>query len=202
MAPLADILSLARRHDARVIVDDAHGIGVLGDSGGGICEALGLTQDDEPIIMGALGKAVGVFGAFVAGSEVLIDYLIQKARPWVYTTAMPSCLAAAAVASLRKIRQESWRREHLQALIQSFRQGCSELGLPLGESSTPIQPIILGEASKALLWSEALRQQGILVKAIRPPTVPAGTARLRVTLSAGHTQEDVKRLLHALESLV
>ena len=201
MAPLPQMLDITNKHDATLIVDDAHGLGVLGVKGGGICEHFNISENDAPIIMATLGKALGVFGAFVAGSKELIDYLIQTSRSYIYTTAMPSCLAAASLASLEKVRTETWRREKLSDLILEFKTGCQKLGLNLLESNTPIQPILLGDSETALHWSNALREQGILVKAIRPPTVPVGTARLRVTLSAAHDSADIRKLLSALEQL-
>ncbi len=201
IAPLPEIMRLAREYNAVVIVDDAHGLGVLGETGGGVCQQFNLMADDAPIIMGTLGKAFGVSGAFVAGSETLIEYLIQTARTYIYTTAMPACLAAASLCSLQKIQTEAWRRTHLQSLIQQFRDGCAALELSLMESHTPIQPLVLGDEGRALQWSQVLKEQGILVKAIRPPTVAKGTARLRITLSATHTADDVNRLLNALGEL-
>jgi 8-amino-7-oxononanoate synthase len=151
--------------------------------------------------MATLGKAAGVSGAFVAGSEALIETLIQKARTYIYTTATPPAVAAASRAALRLIQRDSWRREHLQALVTRFRNGVKQLGLQLMDSPTAIQPIVLGEAAHALAASEALLKQGLLVTAIRPPTVPAGTARLRVTLSAAHSEPQVDLLLDALANL-
>ena len=201
IAPLPDIMDLANQHQATVIVDDAHGLGVLGEHGAGICELYNLQQDDAPIIMGTLGKAVGVFGAFVAGSKILIDYLVQTARPYIYTTATPPALAAATLCSIEKIRKEQWRRDKLEELIQQFREACNALELELMPSQTPIQALVLHEEQRALAWSDALKARGILVKAIRPPTVPKGTARLRITFSATHSKEDVTRLVKALGEL-
>ena len=201
VANLPEILRLADQHSATVIVDDAHGLGVLGKTGGGICEHFNLWENDQPIVMGTLGKAFGVFGAFVAGSDTLIDYLVQFARPYIYTTALPACVASASLQSLRKIQSETWRREKLQSLIHQFREGALNLGLQLMDSQTPIQPIVLGSAELAVQWSSALREKGFLVKAIRPPTVPRGTARLRITLSAAHSEEHVMALLNALGTL-
>lgn len=197
-APVRKLALMARTHDAWLMVDDAHGIGVLGPTGGGLLEAEGLTQADVPILMGTLGKALGTAGAFVAGDNDLIEYLIQTARTWIYTTAQPPAVAAATLTSLQLAQAENWRREHLQALIRQFRQGVEQLGLPLLPSNTPIQPILVGGSEQALAMSHKLEERGILVTAIRPPTVPADTARLRVTLSAAHSEADVKRLLEAL----
>lgn len=198
VAPVQKLAVIAREQDAWLMVDDAHGLGVLGNTGAGLLEAEGLSQDDVPILMGTLGKAFGTAGAFVAGSNDLIEYLIQTARTWIYTTAQPPAVAAATLASLQRVQAESWRREHLQALIHQFRQGAAQLGLALMPSDTPIQPILVGDSGQAVAMSRKLEERGILVTAIRPPTVPEGTARLRVTLSAAHSAEDVERLLEGL----
>jgi 8-amino-7-oxononanoate synthase len=198
IAPLPELAQICRRQGAWLMVDDAHGIGVLGQSGAGSLEHLSLDQEDVPILMGTLGKALGTFGAFVAGSEELIETLIQQARSYIYTTASPPAVAEATRASLKLVREESWRRERLQDLIKRFRAGAAQLGLPLMPSETPIQPIMAGSSEQALAWSRKLEEQGILVSAIRPPTVPEGSARLRVTLSASHSDEHIERLLEAL----
>jgi 8-amino-7-oxononanoate synthase len=151
--------------------------------------------------MGTLGKAFGVFGAFVAGSEALIETLINQARSYIYTTALPPSVAAAGLASLALVQEESWRREKLNSHIEQFRRGAAELGLPLMASSTPIQPVLLGESERALRWSEALWDKGIYIPAIRPPTVEEGSARLRICLNAEHESQHIERLLDALESL-
>lgn len=198
LAPLPELAALAQKHDAWLMVDDAHGFGCLGTTGTGTAEHFGLSPEQVPIVMGTLGKGAGSFGAFVAGSEVLIETLIQQARPYIYTTAMPPAVAAATRASLQLMQTESWRRTHLQALIQQFRRGAAELGLTLMDSPTAIQPIIFGDAATTLAVSAALQAQGYWVGAIRPPTVPQGTSRLRVTLTAAHTTEQVQGLLQAL----
>ncbi len=198
IAPLPQLAAICRDRAAWLMVDDAHGIGVLGQNGAGSLEHLGLGLDDVPILMGTLGKALGAFGAFVAGSDELIETLIQQARSYIYTTATPPAVAEATRVSLRLVREESWRRVRLQELIQRFRIGAEQLGLPLMPSQTPIQPILAGSVEQALAWSDKLEQQGILVSAIRPPTVPEGSARLRVTFSARHTDKQVDRLLEAL----
>ena len=202
VAPLPELVQLAKQQNAWLMVDDAHGFGCLGKMGGGVAEFFDLPQDDLPVLVGTLGKAFGTAGAFVAGSEALIETLIQFARTYIYTTSMPPAVAAATQTSLKLLREESWRRDHLQALIQCFRKGCGQLGLQLMDSASPIQPIMVGSASHAMALSDALAQQGILVTAIRPPTVPRGTSRLRITFSAAHSKEHVEQLLTALERTV
>jgi len=201
LAPVLELVPMARRAGAWLLVDDAHGLGVLGEEGRGSLAHLGLGPEQVPILVGTLGKALGTAGAFVAGSWELIETLIQRARTYIYTTAVPPALAAATRESLRIARRESWRRERLQALIRRFRAGAAELDLPLIDSATPIQPLIAGTARQALAWSKWLEAFGILVSAIRPPTVPEGSARLRVSFSAAHTAEDVDRLLEAFGNL-
>ena len=200
-APLVDLHRMASKYGARLLVDDAHGIGVLGKNGRGTLEHLGLSIAPPVIFMGTLGKAFGVFGAFVAGEAALIETLIQRARTYIYTTALPPAVAEAVRASLRIVRAESWRRERLRALVAQFRAGAETLGLTLATSPTPIQPVILGAAEMALAASRHLRTRGILVPAIRPPTVPEGSARLRITFSAAHEPAHVERLLQALAEL-
>lgn len=202
IAPLPQLAALAQGHHAWLMIDDAHGLGVLGPEGGGTLEHFGLGPDEVPILIGTLGKAFGTFGAFVAGGEELIETLIQKARTYIYTTALPPAIAQATRASLKLMRQESWRREHLHQLVARFRAGVQQLGLALPSSPTPIQPLIVGEAAKAVALSEALMQRGILISAIRPPTVPEGSARLRITLSALHSEAQVDRLLEALSDVL
>ncbi|MBD3618606.1 MAG: 8-amino-7-oxononanoate synthase [Chromatiales bacterium] len=201
LAPVTELAQACRRHDAWFMVDDAHGLGVLGEHGRGTLEAAGLGPDEVPILMGTLGKGLGTAGAFVAGSEDLIEYLIQTARTYIYTTAQPPAVAEATRAALKLVDAEPWRREKLQDLVARFRAGAAQLGLTLMDSPTPIQPLLVGDNQTALAMSEALWEQGILVTAIRPPTVPAGTARLRVTLSAAHDERDVDQLLTALDSI-
>ena len=197
-APLAAYLDACDAGDAWLMVDDAHGLGVLDGQGRGTAFAQGVNER-VPVYMGTLGKALGTAGAFVAGSNELIETLIQFARTYVYTTAMPAAVAAATLVSLDKTRREPQRRAHLSALIQRFRRGATELGYTLMASDTPIQPILIGDDGAALTLSRALAEHGVLVSAIRPPTVPEGQARLRVTLSAAHREADVDRLLGALE---
>ena len=201
LAPLRELARLCEQEGATLMVDDAHGLGVLGDNGAGTLSMLDLGQRDVPVLMATLGKALGCHGAFVAGSASLVEGLLQSARTYVYTTAMPPAVAAAALAAVRIAREESWRREKLAALIRRFRDGAQQLGLPLMPSDTAIQPLLLGEATTAMAVAGALEAVGFLVGAIRPPTVPAGKARLRITLSAAHEEEHVDQLLEALSGL-
>ena len=201
LAPLPEIMALKAQHGAWLLVDEAHALGVLGATGRGSFEHFGLNADEDTLRVGTLGKAFGVFGAFVAGSQVAIDALINLARPWIYTTALPPANALAARVALEKVQQADDARAHLQALVHHFRVGATDIGLTLWASETPIQPVILGEAATAVAWSRALFEQGFHVPAIRPPTVPQGSARLRITFSARHTLEDVDRLLTALATL-
>lgn len=201
-APLDELAAAAKNHDAWLMVDDAHGLGVIGEHGGGILEHYGLGQDDVPVLMGTLGKGFGTFGAFVAGSEVLIETLIQKARTYVYTTALPAAVAEATRASLKIVIEESWRRDKLRALSERFRLGAEQLGLQVMASASAIQPILIGDSQKAVDISNALLNAGFLVSAIRPPTVPQGSARLRVTFSALHEQSHVDQLLDALAKII
>jgi 8-amino-7-oxononanoate synthase len=199
IADLPALAKVAKSKNAWLMVDDAHGFGPLGANGAGIVEHFGLSMDDVPVLIGTLGKSFGTAGAFVAGSEELIETLIQFARPYIYTTSQPPALACATLKSLELLRTEHWRREHLSALIKQFRTGAEDLGLQLMDSFTPIQPILIGDSGRALRLSQLLRERGLMVTAIRPPTVPAGSARLRVTLSAAHTAAQVQLLLDALQ---
>ncbi len=201
MAPLPELVSVCREHDGWLMVDDAHGLGVLGREGRGTVDHFHLSNDEVPILMGTLGKGFGTFGAFVAGSENLIETLVQQARSYIYTTATPPAVAEATLASLKLVRSEEWRREHLRVLIQRFRTGAEQLGLALMASPTPIQPLLVGESSTAVAMSRALETRGILISAIRPPTVPEGSARLRITFSAQHTEQHVDRLLDTLDAV-
>jgi 8-amino-7-oxononanoate synthase len=198
LAPLPELARCVRRRDLWLIVDDAHGLGVVGADGGGVLEHFGLGSDAVPILVGTLGKAFGSFGAFVAGSAELIEFLIQKARTYVYTTALPQPVAAATRAALALVRTESWRRERLRTLVGRFRVAAHALGVPLGNSTTPIQPVLLGSAAAALAAQRELASAGYWVVAIRPPSVPAGSARLRVTLSAAHTEAEIDGLAEQL----
>ena len=198
IAPLRELAQAADAAGAFLAVDDAHGFGVVGEGGRGCLEHHGLGLAEVPVFMGTLGKACGSFGAFVAGSEALVESLIQCARTYIYTTASPPAMAEASRAALRIIQQEPERRTHLGKLIARFRVGAKQLNLKLMESETPIQPLLVGDSAEALVLSQRLRERGIIAAAIRPPTVPAGTARLRITLTAAHTFPQVDRLLEAL----
>ncbi len=198
LAPLPELARSAQAHDAWLCVDDAHGLGVIGAHGGGTLEHYGMTLAQVPVLMGTLGKGFGSFGAFIAGEADLIDYLIQSARPYIYTTALPPAVAEATRAALRISAAEPWRRTHLATLIARLRQGAEQLGLSLMASPSPIQPLLIGDPQRALTISQRLKERGFIVSAIRPPTVPPGTARLRITLTAGHREEQVDGLLEAL----
>jgi 8-amino-7-oxononanoate synthase len=198
VANLPDLASLCHQHDACLMVDDAHGLGVLGPEGRGSVVEAGLSQEDVPVLVGTFGKAFGTSGAFVAGSNELIEYIIQMARPYIYTTAMPPAIAAATRASLKLVKQADDKRGHLKQLISYFRQGAVGLGFELMPSNSAIQPIMIGDTHQAVALSQYLESEGLLVAAIRPPTVPDKTARLRVTLSANHCIEDIDELLEAL----
>mgnify|MGYP000261559756 FL=1 len=200
LAPLPEMSALAAQHSGWLMVDDAHGMGVLGATGGGIVEQQGLTVEQVPVLMGTLGKSFGTFGAFIAGSEALIETLIQFARTYIYTTALPPAIACASSASLQIVRREHWRREHLQSLIQRFRAGAEQLGLQLMDSQTPIQPVLINNDQRVMEINQQLRSKGFMVGAIRPPTVPAGSGRLRITLSANHSNQQIDQLLDALEA--
>nr|VFJ50562.1 MAG: 8-amino-7-oxononanoate synthase [Candidatus Kentron sp. DK]VFJ54570.1 MAG: 8-amino-7-oxononanoate synthase [Candidatus Kentron sp. DK] len=230
VAPLPALMAAGKRHDAWLMVDDAHGLGVLGEHGGGALAHFGLGSGEVPVLMGTLGKALGTFGAFAAGDKDVVEYLMQRARPFLFTTALPPAVAEAARTGLAIAREESWRRKHLQDLVARFRAGAERIGLVLStrdpaiahrnaasadscvdsiwhaastevEAATPIQPVLVGEAKRAIAISRALRESGLFVQAIRPPTVPKGTARLRITFSASHEKEQVDRLLDALSEV-
>jgi 8-amino-7-oxononanoate synthase len=205
-AELPRLIDVAKNNQAQLVIDDAHGFGVLGRNGGGLIKYYQecghhINEKNLPIVIGTLGKAFGTQGAFVVGSEALIESLIQFCRPYIYTTAIAPALAEASRTSLKLIRSEHWRREKLQVLIKAFRTRCAELGFALTNSMTPIQGLILGDAGNSLKASLLLENEGFYVTAIRPPTVPKGTARLRITFSANHTEEQLASLLLALEKI-
>ena len=207
-ADIAGLLALCERHDALLLLDDAHGFGVLGPQGRGSLAAAGLTgaqASGRVLYMATLGKAAGVAGAFVAGDDALVEWLLQKTRSYIFATAAPAMLASALRASLRLIEQDDWRREHLQQLIARLRSGLATAlqgsHWHLSDSTTAIQPLLIGRNDEALAVMEGLRLRGIWVPAIRPPTVPEGTARLRIALSAAHTEADIDLLIEALSAL-
>jgi 8-amino-7-oxononanoate synthase len=198
VAPLRALASFCEAQGACLMVDDAHGLGVLGPEGAGSVAEAGLSQREVPLLMGTLGKALGVAGAFVAGSSGLVDGLVQSARSFVYTTALPPALAAATRAAIGIARFEGWRRDRLDCLVARFRHGAEARGIALHASRTPIQPVQVGDSASALALSRRLEHAGFHVPAVRPPTVPSGQARLRVALSVLHSEADVERLLDAI----
>jgi 8-amino-7-oxononanoate synthase len=201
VAPLRDLAVACRRADAVLMIDDAHGFGVNGPSGRGSVAEAGLGEVDVPVLMATLGKAIGTFGAFVAGSEELIETLIQRGRTYIYTTALPPAIAEATLAALAIVRDEDWRRDRLRSHVSRFRAAARDLGYTLADSSSPIQPLLVGDERTALSLSSALQDAGIWVPAIRPPTVPRGGSRLRVTFSAAHETADIDRLIDVLASI-
>jgi 8-amino-7-oxononanoate synthase len=200
LAPLPELVRITRNR-AWLLADDAHGIGVLGENGRGSFRHHQLSVESHTIYMGTLGKAMGTAGAFVAGTGDLVEALVQTGRTYIYTTAMPPAIAEATRAAIRLLSEDEGPRQKLFSNIDQFRRGATELGLQLMESVTAIQPIVFGSSENAILASEALDRAGILVPAIRPPTVPEGTARLRITLSAAHTEQQVEQLLDSLSGL-
>lgn len=197
-APISELAVAARTHDALLMCDDAHGIGVLGAQGGGLLEDAGLSQTDVLLLVGTLGKALGAQGGFVAGPADLIEHLLQYARSYGYSTALAPPLAAAASQALQLLIDEPEHRARLRDNIDYFQQCATQQNLPLQPSRTAIQPLILGDPESALAASRSLAEQGFAVCAIRPPTVPEGTSRLRITLSARHTREQIERFSEAL----
>ena len=200
VAPLPELLALAEAHDAWLLIDDAHGFGVLGADGRGVLEHFDL-RSPRIAYMGTLGKAAGVYGAFVAGESDLIETLVQRARTYIYTTAVPPLVAHALQKSIDLIEHGSARRERLHELALRLKSGLARTRWNLLASDTAIQPLVIGESADAMRVSEALAARGVLVPAIRPPTVPQGTARLRISLSADHTSDDVDRLVAALAAI-
>lgn len=200
-APLPDLILLAKTFDSNIILDDAHGIGVLGKYGGGTLEHYGLSPKNITVFIGTLGKAFGTMGAFVAGSTLLIEYLINFARTFIYTTAPPPAIAHATLESLKIIQKETWRREHLTSMIELFREKAAQRGLSISYSNTPIQTMILGNVEKALNYFHLLKKKRILVGCIRPPTVPFQTSRLRINLNVNHNHQDIDYLCETLAFL-
>jgi len=201
LAPLPSLVDITSQAGAWLLADDAHGIGVLGDHGRGSFSHVGIGLEPHTIYMGTLGKAMGTAGAFVAGSGELIETLVQRGRTYIYTTAMPPAVAEATRAAVRLLAGSDELVQKLRSNVSYFRNAASELGLQLMESNTAIQPVVFGSSERALAASQALEAEDILVPAIRPPTVPEGTARLRITLSAAHSEQHIDRLLRALSQL-
>jgi 8-amino-7-oxononanoate synthase len=200
-APLADIAQLCEETGAMLYVDEAHATGVLGPTGAGLCEAAGVTAQVD-VIMGTLGKALGSFGAFTAGSARLREWLTSRARTFIFTTALPPGACGAALAALDVLREEPARRARLHALAARMREGLAALGFDMSRVVAPIFPVVLGDEARALAASRALRERGFFVRAIRPPTVPPGTSRLRVALGAGHDEAQVDGFLAALREVL
>jgi 8-amino-7-oxononanoate synthase len=200
IAPLPEILALCERFDALLMIDDAHGFGVLGPQGRGTAAHFGITSP-RLLYMATLGKAAGVHGAFVAGQAQLVEWVLQRARSYIFATAAPALEAETLRTALQVIARDDWRRGQLQSLIAQLREGLAGLPWPLLASATPVQPLIVGDNQAALDLMAALRERGLWVPAIRPPTVPQGTARLRISLSAAHAAADVQRLVDALREL-
>ena len=202
-APLEEISAICDKRSTNCYVDDAHGFGLYGENGAGSVKAANLSEQEVPVLAATFGKAFGVSGAFVAGSEALIETLIQSARSYIYTTAMPPALAAAVLKSLDLVKTENWRREKLFDFVQRFREKAVERGIPLSENAYgPIQPVIIGDSNKAMQISEQLADKGIKISAIRPPTVPKESARLRITFSATHEEEHIDSLVLALSEVL
>jgi 8-amino-7-oxononanoate synthase len=201
IAPLGELAAVAREHNGLLYVDEAHAVGVLGPDGRGSVAAAGLGPDEVPLLLVTLGKALGSYGALLVGQYAVIEHIAQAARPYIYTTALPPALAVAALAAVKLARQDAWRRVKVAGLIARFRRGAMERGLHLLDSETPIQPLPIGDNALALQAAHDLEARGFLVVAIRPPSVPAGSARLRITLTAAHENQDVDALLDALEPL-
>lgn len=200
-APLREIADLCDRHGAMLYVDEAHSAGVLGPTGAGLAEALGVA-DRVDVHMGTLGKALGSYGAYVAGSRRLADWLVSRARTFVFTTALPPAACGAALAALAILRDEPARRARLHALATRMKAGLERLGFPMADVVAPIFPVVLGAEARALAAAAALRARGFFVRAIRPPTVPRGTSRLRVSLSAAHDEAQVDAFLGALAEVL
>lgn len=200
IAPITELAQIATQNNTLLMVDDAHGLGVIGETGRGILELHKLNSKNVPILMGTLGKAFGTFGAFIAGDEILIETLIQKSRSYLYTTALPPAIAHATRMSLQLMIDEPERRTRLHEHISQFKNGAEQLGLPLMPSDTPIQPLLINDAEKVLLIKNKLQQQGILVGAIRSPTVATGTERLRITLSTRHLSQHIEQLLDTIKA--
>ena len=201
IAPLPDLALSCAGMNAWLAVDDAHGFGVLGENGGGIVEQFGLTVKEVPLLMATFGKALGTSGAFIAGDKEVMDMFVQSARTLIYSTAMPPAFAYTTIRALEIVSEEKWRREHVHKLVGRFINGAKQLNLPVMNSATAIQPLLIGSTEKTMDASRQLFEKGFFITAIRPPTVPKDTSRLRITLTAAHSEEHVDRLLDALSFL-
>jgi 8-amino-7-oxononanoate synthase len=202
IAPLRELAHLARAQQAWLLVDDAHGLGVMGATGRGSLELAGLDENDVPLLVGTLGKAFGSFGAFVAGRREVIELILQRARSYIFTTALPPAVAAATRVALATVQQQDWRRMRVLDAVARFRAAAATRGIELMPSTTPIQPVPVPGAARCAAASDALRTRGYWVAAIRSPTVPAGTERLRVTLTAAHRDEQIDGLVEALAEVL
>jgi 8-amino-7-oxononanoate synthase len=200
LAPLVELADLAERHDAMLLVDEAHATGVLGEHGRGLAEQLDV-ENRVQVRIGTLSKALGCAGGFVSGSAALVEWLVNRARPYVFSTALPQPVAGAAVAALDLVRDEPWRRAELLRRAAELRTRLRTRGWQIGDAACQIIPLIDGEPERALEWSARLRDAGLLVPAIRPPSVPSGQSLLRISLSTAHTADMVDRLLEALDAL-
>ncbi|AWL11812.1 Glycine C-acetyltransferase [Saliniradius amylolyticus] len=198
-APLAELAQTATANNSLLMLDDAHGFGISGETGFGSVAASGLDATQVPLLMATFGKAVGTSGAFVACDELLFEYLLNFARDYIYSTAMSPLMAAVTLGALQLMEHQSWRRDRLNNNIALFRHLAQRAGLPLSESQTAIQPIILGDAAKTLAMSQKLERDGVMAVAIRPPTVPVDSARIRITLSAAHQDQDIQQLVTLME---
>jgi len=194
------LVDISRKKGLWVMIDDAHGIGTHGRGGVGLVDPVKFTTTDIPVLVGTLDKAFGSFGDFVAGEKSLTELLVQKARSYIYSTAIPPAIAAATIKSVEIVREEQWRRDHLDKIIEYFRSEASGIGFDIVDSMSPIQPLLVGDPREAIRLSSHLEREGILISAIRPPTVPDGTSRLRITLTAGHSFEHIEKLLDGLRN--
>ncbi|RKX59095.1 MAG: 8-amino-7-oxononanoate synthase [Thermodesulfobacteriota bacterium] len=201
LAPLPEIYELAGKYDAILLVDDAHGTGVIGEKGKGTLAYYGI-KGERIIQIGTLSKAIGALGGFVGGSKIFIEYLINKARSFIFTTALPPAVIASAKKAIEILENDSTLLQKLRENILILRKGISELGFKLPPYPTPIIPLIVGEAEKALKLSERLFEEGFFIPAIRPPAVPKGSARLRITVSAMHTKKEINKLLNTIKKLI
>lgn len=202
IAPLPELAALAKQHQAALVIDDAHGLGVLGANGRGSLEFHSMNSQDVPILVGTFGKALGCFGAFVASSKIITESLLQFSRSYIYTTALPPGIASSIAVSLQVVQDETWRREYLNNLIKRFYQKAQEFNLPVTQSMTPIQTILIGCSAKTMEIAARLAEAGIIVGAVRPPTVPPNTARLRICLSVHHQESDIDYLIETLAGII